>query len=90
MRVQYAPGLEVDWSEKELRKIAEVKARHDVKGKTGFKAVPWDDEKIRHYKGIRAMCLLDECGISTKEIAAIFDCDEHKVINLINHNREWG
>ena len=90
MKVEYEPGLEIEWSERELKKIAEIKARRIYhKNLCGFKEVPWDNEKIRHYKIIKAVSLLQECGLPIYKIAELFNLNKQQVINYIRQNRDW-
>lgn len=88
--MEYEIGLDIYWTDRELQKIREIKARRvrSVQNSNGIRE-PWDDKKIRHYKAIKAMCLLEECGIDRDEIAKLFDVSKKTVSAYIDRNRGW-
>ena len=75
--MKYAPGLNINWTKKELDKIEEIKNRPN-RYECFLKQIPWDEhEKIikieLKIKRIKAIRLLDECGINTIIIARLFN-----------------
>jgi len=96
LKVKYAEGLVVDFTEKELNKIAEIKSRanRNTKNKEA-RLVRWEGRKnsyltldyvkrieIRRKKE-RALLLLSECGYPIIRIAEMFNITEKEIRGII-------
>ena len=96
MRIKYADGLVVDFTEKELNKIAEIKSRanRNTKNKEA-RLVRWEGREnsyltldyvrrieIRRKKE-RALLLLSECGYPIIRIAEMFNITEKEIRGII-------
>jgi len=98
LKIQYAPNLEIDWTDKEIEKIWEIKNRpnrarpqnHDIplKGAAVDKVkglcTPEKMKEIerKRYKE-KAIYFLSEAGLSVGKIMDLFDIDKKTVNNAI-------
>jgi len=96
LKVKYADGLAVDWEEKEINKIAEIKARANRNTKNeGARLIRWEGREnsyltldyvkrieIRRKKE-RALVLLSECGYPIIRIAEMFNMTEKEMKGII-------
>ena len=96
MKVKYADGLVVDFTEKELDKITEIKARVNRNPQDKNKIIQWagreknEELTLEHVRRVevrrkknRALILLYECGYPIIRIAEMFNITEKEIRGII-------